>query len=48
MKKLRCIVVIALLLTGSILNAQSKDTDVVAAIVKEATDNSQLEKLAHE
>ncbi len=48
MKKLRCIIVFALLLTGSILNAQSKDTDVVAAIVKEATDNSQLEKLAHE
>lgn len=45
MKKL-C--VIALLLIGHFSFAQSRDSIMVASIVKEATDNSQLEKLAQE
>ncbi len=37
-----------LLMPVSICIAQSKDSLTVAAIIKEATENSQLEKLAHE
>jgi hypothetical protein len=39
---------IALLLSVNLCFAQVKDSVMVAGIVKEATDNSQLEKLAHE
>ncbi|MCR6720677.1 MAG: M28 family peptidase [Chitinophagaceae bacterium] len=38
----------ALVLTGSVSFAQKKDSAVVSAIVKEATENSQLEILGHE
>src|SRR5690606_37351559 len=48
MKKLKCFFVITLLWVGSIGYAQPKDSAVVAAIVKEATENSQLEKLGQE
>ena len=48
MKKLKCFFVITLLWVGSIAYAQPKDSAVVAAIVKEATENSQLEKLGQE
>ncbi len=48
MKKLKCFFVITLLWVGSIAYAQQKDSAVVVAIVKEATENSQLEKLGQE
>lgn len=48
MKKLRCIFIITFLWVGSFVYAQPKDSVVVAAIIREATENSQLEKLAHE
>lgn len=38
----------ALLLTGGVSFAQKKDSVIVSAIVKEATENSQLEILGHE
>ena len=47
MKKLSCFFVLAILLYGNQGIAQKKDA-VVDGIVKEATENSQLEKLAHE
>lgn len=46
MKKITCLLFLALLFSGS-LAAQTKDP-IVESIVKEATDNSHLEKLAHE
>ncbi|TDE16631.1 M20/M25/M40 family metallo-hydrolase [Dyadobacter psychrotolerans] len=47
MKKLSCFFVLVILLYGNASIAQKKDP-VVDGIVKEATENSQLEKLAHE
>ena len=47
MKKSTHLIFICLLLCGSVANAQIKDT-IVEGIVKEATENSQLEKLAHD
>jgi hypothetical protein len=48
MKKLRNLFFLSLLLQGAIASAQTGDTVIVNNIVKEATENSQLEKLAHE
>lgn len=48
MRKTALLLFAALLLTGSIGFAQNKNKEVADAIVKEATENSQLEKLAHE
>ena len=48
MRNLKNLFFILLLLTGSIVYSQNKDSVVIAAIVKEATGNSQLEKLGHE
>ena len=48
MKKVRTLFFIMLLLSGSISFAQKKDSVIIAEIVKEATENSQLEKLGHE
>ena len=48
MKKVKLIFFIALLCLSPVIYAQQKDSAVTAAIVKEATENSQLEKLAHE
>ncbi|HYE53656.1 MAG TPA: hypothetical protein VD996_02395, partial [Chitinophagaceae bacterium] len=42
------ILLFAVLLISSTMMAQQKDSIMVSNIVKEATDNSQLEKLAHE
>ncbi len=47
MRKLSCYLVAGMLLVGGHTYAQKKDA-VVEGIVKEATENSQLEKLAHE
>ncbi len=47
MKKNSYVFFIFLFVCGSLAHAQTKDP-VVASIVKEATENSQLEKLAHE
>lgn len=46
--KLKNIFVITFLWVGTFAYAQSKDSVIVAAIIKEATENSQLETLAHE
>jgi len=48
MKKVRTLFFIILLFSGSISFAQKKDSVIIAEIVKEATENSQLEKLGHE
>src|SRR5688500_5492422 len=48
MKKLKNFFVTTLLLGTYTLSAQSKDSLMVAAILKEARGNSQLELLAHE
>lgn len=48
MRNLRKLIFIVLLLPVSILYSQTKDSVIIAAIVKEATENSQLEKLGHE
>jgi hypothetical protein len=48
MRNLRKLFFIVLLLPVSILYSQTKDSVIIAAIVKEATENSQLEKLGHE
>ncbi len=47
MRKLLLLVVAFLVIRNSAA-AQSKDSAIIAAIIKEATDNSQLQKLAHE
>lgn len=47
MRKISCYLVAGMLLVGGNTYAQKKDA-VVDGIVKEATENSQLEKLAHE
>jgi carboxypeptidase Q len=47
MKKLSGLSLGLLLITSTLTQAQTKDP-VVEGIVKEATENSQLEKLAHE
>ena len=41
-------VVLMWLLPATVCFSQSKDSLIVAAIIKEATENSQLEKMAHE
>lgn len=48
MQKMKCFIVVALVWAYGLTHAQSKDSFTVAAIIKEATENSQLEKLAHE
>lgn len=48
MKKLCSVFLLAVLLQSSTLFAQTKDSLMVAAIIKEATTNSQLQPLAHE
>lgn len=48
MKKIKNLLFIILLFPSVISFSQAKDTEVVAAIIKEATENSQLEKMAHE
>src|SRR5688572_25885528 len=48
MKKVRTLFFIMLLFSGSLSFAQKKDSVIIAEIVKEATENSQLEKLGHE
>jgi len=47
MRKISCYLVVVMLLSGSNSFAQRNDA-IVEGIVKEATENSQLEKLAHE
>ncbi len=47
MRTIKIFIFTTLLFTASITIAQTKDP-VVESIVKEATENSQLEKLAHE
>lgn len=46
--KLRSVLIITLVWACGFAHAQSKDSLIVAAIVKEATENSHLQKLAHE
>jgi hypothetical protein len=48
MRNVRKLFFMMLLLSGSMSYSQTKDSVIVAAIVKEANENSQLEKLAHE
>jgi hypothetical protein len=48
MKKMRKLFLILLLFPTAVCFSQSKDSIIVAEIVKEANENSQLEKLAHE
>lgn len=48
MKKLRNLLLILFLLPTFVCFSQSKDSTIVAEIVNEANENSQLEKLAHE
>lgn len=48
MKRQRTLFIIALLFSHSILYSQGKDSLMIADIMKEATSNSQLEKLGHE
>ncbi|MGZ8525609.1 MAG: M28 family peptidase, partial [Chitinophagaceae bacterium] len=48
MRNLGKLFFIVLLLPASVLYSQTKDSVIIAAIVKEATENSQLEKLGHE
>lgn len=48
MRKLRNLFFIVLLFSCSLSYSQTKDSAIIAAIVKEATENSQLEKLGHE
>lgn len=48
MKKLSALLLLLVMLQGHLLFAQSKDSLMVAAIIKEATTNSQLQPLAHE
>ena len=48
MRKTALLLLNAFLLTGIIGFAQNRNKEVADAIVKEATENSQLEKLAHE
>jgi len=48
MKKIRIFLLVICLVQGAVCMAQTKDSLTVAAIIKEATDNSQLENLANE
>ena len=48
MKNIKALVFIALMLSLSISFAQKNDSIVISSIVKEANENSQLKKLAHE
>jgi hypothetical protein len=48
MKKFLAIIFIALTLPSVYVSAQNKESDVLAAITKEATNNSQLKILAHQ
>ncbi|MBL7740132.1 MAG: M20/M25/M40 family metallo-hydrolase [Chitinophagaceae bacterium] len=48
MKKIKCLLLLVLLLPAAVGFSQSKDSLIVAAIIKEANENSQLEKLGHE
>ncbi|MEO5996083.1 MAG: M20/M25/M40 family metallo-hydrolase [Chitinophagaceae bacterium] len=48
MRKIKIILLVITLFSGTICLAQDKDSMMVASIMMEATDNSQLEKLAHE
>ena len=48
MRKTRTLFFIMVLLSATPAFSQPKDSVIIAAIVKEATDNSQLEKLGHE
>ena len=48
MKNVKALFFIALLFSWSISFAQKKEAEIIAAIVKEASENSQLEKLGHE
>ena len=48
MRNVKKLFFIVLLLSGGISYSQTRDSVIVADIVKEATENSQLEKLAHE
>jgi len=48
MKKVRALFFIMLLFYGSTSFSQKNDSVIIAEIVKEATENSQLEKLGHE
>ncbi|MEQ8575169.1 MAG: peptidase M28, partial [Fulvivirga sp.] len=48
MKKIYTSLVIALLLTGNTSIAQNIEVPIVKDIVKEANENSELERLAHE
>ncbi len=47
MKNMNRWIIVVLLFSGTLVNAQTKDP-IIESIVKEATENSQLEKLAHE
>ncbi len=48
MRKLITLFIIGFLLSGSNLIAQGKDSSIIASIIKEASENSQLKKLGHE
>lgn len=48
MKNVKTLLVIVLMLSSGICFAQKNDSIIINSIVKEATENSQLEKLAHE
>jgi carboxypeptidase Q len=48
MKSFKRSLLIVLVFTASVSFAQNRDSVMVSSIMKEATDNSQLEKLAHE
>ncbi len=48
MRYITALILAGLLVTGRVSTAQTTDSVVVAAIVKEATENSQLEQLAHQ
>lgn len=48
MKKLTRLFFIALLLSGTVITSKAQDSVIINRMVKEATDNSQLEKLGHE
>jgi carboxypeptidase Q len=48
MRKVRTLFFTMLLFAGSVSFSQTKDSAVIAEMIKEATENSQLEKLGHE
>ena len=48
MKKIKVFLSILLILPATFIVAQKKNSDIISAIVKEAMQNSQLEKLAHQ